>query len=83
VSRLERDRPQTQAYLEPDAAARRDHRSHRLLADHLRRLVRIAHEFRDGAERAQAPLRLGIGKLVSNQFERTCHFLPCDSPVRS
>ena len=56
---------------EPDAAARRDDRGHRLLAHDLRRLVRIAHEFRDGAERAEAPLRLGIGELVSNQFERT------------
>ena len=81
--RLERDRLQSGQRLQPDAAARRHHRSGRVLTHQLRRLARIAHEFRDGAERAEAPLRLRIGKLVSNQFERTCHFLPCDSPVRS
>ena len=72
--RLERDRTQVGTGLEPHAAARRHDRNRLLGLGDLGRLVRVTHEFRDGAESAETPLRIGIGDLRLNQLERTRHF---------
>jgi hypothetical protein len=40
------------------------------------RLIGIAHELRDRAKRAEAPLRCRVRELVGDQIEGARHFLP-------
>ena len=50
-----------------DAAARSDGSHPAIRSRERNRLVRIAGEFGDGTERAEAPLRAGIGDLIRQQ----------------
>ena len=73
---LECHRPQVGARLDAQPAARRHDRERLLGMVNLGRLGRVTHEFRDGAERAETPLRIRVGDLRLNQLELTRHSFP-------
>ena len=65
--RLECDEPHVRPRVKANPAARRDGRDRSLSTRNLDLLVRIAREFRDRSERAEAPLRVGILDLAGNE----------------
>ena len=59
---------------QPDAAARRHDGTRHFAMLNVGRLIGVTREFRDRAERAEAPLRVRVGELSRDQIKGARHF---------